>query len=87
MADKSSSDKLTFVHDQKLYQVEEDKLHWPGSRAEKACHEDIKAGKHKTMKPKKLQQTNNKYKKWLLEHFQNHIYQEQSREVSSPDWK
>ena len=86
-AKKSSSDELAFVHDRKLYPVEEGKLRWPDSRAEKALREDVKAGKHKTMKPQKLQQTNDEYKKWPLEHFRNHIYQEQSREITSPYWK
>lgn len=86
-AAKASSDELAFVHDRKLYPIDQEKLRWPGSEAEKALRVDVKAGKHKTSKPKELRQTNDEYKKWPLDRFRNHIYQEQMREITSPYWK
>ena len=52
---------------------------WDGSEAQKQLGKDIDEGKQTTMKPMLLYMSHNEYKKFSLEVFRKHIYQEVNR--------
>lgn len=82
----SAFDQNAFDHDRALYPIDSSKPRWPGSAAESFLKQDVGDGKHKTMTPAKLRDTNESYKEWPLETFRNHIYQEDRKGVETPYW-
>lgn len=59
---------------------------WHGSEAESLLREDVKNDFHEGKTPKELYATRDEYKKFELETFQGHVYQEIRRKNESLYW-
>ena len=80
-------DAAAFVNDKAKYGLAADMdEYWDGSEAQKLLAEDVKFGLHKLMKPKSLRLSRPEYRKFELEIFRGHIYQETRRNVETNYW-
>jgi hypothetical protein len=81
--DRASEDADFFAHDRKIFPRAtvdwKGEEYWKGSAAHKALVEDIKAGKHRTHKPKALHASRDIYITQCADkdRFRNRIYQEE----------
>ena len=76
--DRMAQDVTSYAHDLGVVnnlRGPNSKTPWHKSEAFKQLKVDVRAGKHKELKPAELHQTHDSYKEFTLEEFRKHIYQ------------
>ena len=88
LQDRADEDEAAFLHDEALNLRTNSKQYprWGGTVAERLLKIDIKAGKHKTMKPRELQSTRLEYSPYPLKVFRDHIQQELRARLERSYW-
>jgi hypothetical protein len=78
---RAKFDALSVAHDLALHPPSQNHPRgysiWEGSESQKQLKKDVDEQKHLVYKPKVLRKTFNEYKKFPLDVFHNHIYQEE----------
>lgn len=87
--DRATEDAEFLAHDRLIFPEPTITIHgepkWKGSNAHKLLIQDIKDGKHKTMKPRLLYELREEYQDYDPDRFRNRIYQE-VKAIKREEW-
>lgn len=84
---RADSDLVGYFNDMKIHTLAKDiEQEWHGSEAERLLRDDVEKNRHQGKKPRELRETREEYKKFDLETFRLHFFQEKRRKLDSNYW-